>query len=198
MANVAKRMKKLRALLDIRLGPGAAILSDNVKRIHLEFATKINDGHAGARKVWRNSLPRLKYHNPAISMTINRTQDQEGPATLSIQFAAPSDSPSSTDSPAPSSSTSPSAALSGHSPSRRTETIDMKHKHESEILSKLLELTKATPYEATPDEVAELREEEDFTRRSERDRAAQAKLNETRRQERALLEAARGGAMETV
>jgi len=74
----------------------------------------------------------------------------------------------------------------------------MKHKHESEILSKLLEMTKAIPYEATPDELAELREEDDFKRSSDRDRAAQARLNETRRQEKALLEAARGGAMEAV
>jgi len=74
----------------------------------------------------------------------------------------------------------------------------MKHKHESEILSKLLELTNSKPYEATPDELAELREEEDFQRSSERDRAAQARLNETRRQEKALLEQARGGAMKAV
>lgn len=185
-------------LLDIRLGPGAAILPNDVKRIHLDFATKINDGHGGARKVWRNSLPRLKYHNPAVSMTINRTQDQEGPAILSIHFSPPSTPSSSTMPPATTSPAGPSIASSGHSPKYRVEMIDMKHKRDSEILSKLLELTKATSYEATPDELAEMREEEDFKRSSERDRTAQARLNEVRRQEKALLDAARGGAMEAV
>jgi hypothetical protein len=36
-------------LLDIRVGPGAAIISSDVKRIHLNFARKMNDGHMGPR-----------------------------------------------------------------------------------------------------------------------------------------------------
>jgi len=31
-------------------------------------------------------LPRLKYHNPVIPMTVSRTRNQAGPATLSIFF----------------------------------------------------------------------------------------------------------------
>ena len=76
------------------------------------------------------------------------------------------------------------------------KTIDMKHKHESEILSRLMELTRAMPYEASPDEEAELREVEDEKRRSERDREVQARLNEVKRQEKALLDQARGGGVE--
>lgn len=38
----------------------------------------------GPRKFWRENLPRLKYHNPAVPMIVNRTRDQDGPATLSI------------------------------------------------------------------------------------------------------------------
>lgn len=38
----------------------------------------------GPRKFWRENLPRLKYHNPAVPMVVNRTFDQEGPATLRI------------------------------------------------------------------------------------------------------------------
>ncbi|KAK3172932.1 hypothetical protein OEA41_006258 [Lepraria neglecta] len=190
--NVARRMKKLKALLDIRIGPGAAILSSDVKKIHLDFARKINDGHFGARKVWRNYLPRLKYHNPAVSMTVNRTDDQEGPATLTIHFAPPSKSTSPTASPAPASSTDPSTPPSDHNPSRRVETIDMKHKQDSEILSRLLELTKATPYEASPDELVELREVDDNKMRSDRDKKAQMRLNQIRKQEEVLLAQARG------
>lgn len=169
------------------------MLSNEIKRIHLDFAHKLNDGHYGARKVWRKFLPRLKYHNPAISMTVNRTLEQEGPATLTIFFAPPPKYSSATASPAPSSPTDPSTAPSGHAPANKIETIDMKHKHESEILSRLLELTKGMPYEASPEELAELRDLDDEKRRSERSREAQARLNEVKRREKALLDLAKGG-----
>ena len=68
----------------------------------------------------------------------------------------------------------------------------MKHKSESEILSRLLETTKAMPYEATPDELAELRDVEDYNRKSAVDKAAQSRLNQIKRQEQALLDQARG------
>ena len=125
-------------------------------------------------------------------MTVNRSYDQEGPATLTVFFAPPPRSSSTTASPAPSSSTDPSAAPSGHAPADTIATIDMKHKDESEILARLLELTKGVQYEASPDELAELRDVDDEKRRSERDREAQARLNEVKRQEKALLDLARG------
>ena len=139
-------------------------------------------------------MPRLKYHNPAISMTVNRSHNQEGPATLTVYFAPtpPPRIPSATALSAPSSSTDQSTTPSGHTFADRIATIDMKHKNESEILSRLLELTKGMPYEATPEELDELKEVDVEKRRSERDRDAQAKLNEVRRQEKALLDLARG------
>ena len=170
------------------------MLSKDVKRIHLDFAHKLNDGHFGARKVWRKYLPRLKYHNPAISMTVNRDRDQGGPAILTVFFAPPPRSSSATASPAPSSSTDAPTVPSGHALGDSIETIDMKHKHESEILSRLLELTKGMPYEATHDELAELRDADEEKKQSERDREAQARLNEVKRQEKALLDLATGGA----
>ncbi|KAF6231266.1 hypothetical protein HO173_010598 [Letharia columbiana] len=126
-------------------------------------------------------------------MTVNRTLDQEGPATLTVFFTPPPRSSSATASSAPFSSTDPSTAPSGHASGAKIETIDMKHKHESEILSRLLELTKGMPYEASPDELAELRDVDDEKRQSERDREAQARLNEIKRQEKAVLDLARGG-----
>jgi len=68
----------------------------------------------------------------------------------------------------------------------------MKHKHESEILSRLLELTGGTPYQISEEEQAELREVEDHKRASQRDREAQARLNDIKKQEKALLDQARG------
>ena len=161
-------------------------MPNNVKKIHLNFAQKADDGHYGARRVWRVYLRRLKYHNPAVSMTVKRTADQESPATLSVHFT-----PSSISS-FPTAPAAPPKTLSDHSPSKKVETIDMKHKSESEILSRLLEMTKAMPYEATPDELAELRDVEDYNRKTTKDRAAQSRLNQIKRQEQALLDQARG------
>ena len=179
--SIEKYIINILQLLDVRVGPGAAILPKNVKKIHLDFARKTDDGHYGARRVWRIYLPRLKYHNPAISMTVKRGADQEGPATLSVHFT------SSSTAPAASSQTNPDP-----SPSKKVETIDMKHQSESEILSRLLEMTRAVPYEATPDELAELRDVEDYNRKTTRDRAAQSRLNQIKKQEQALLDQARG------
>ena len=74
--------------------------------------------------------------------------------------------------------------------------IDMKHKHESDILSQLLELTKGIPYQMSPEELIEVREVEDQQRDRERDKAAQMRLNEVRRREKALLDQARENLVE--
>ena len=80
---------------------------------------------------------------------------------------------------------------SSRNPLDRVETIDMKHKHESEILAQLLELTNAHQYEITGEEQSEMRDVEDQERSGQRDREAQFKLNEVKRQEKALLDQAR-------
>ncbi|KAL9101644.1 MAG: hypothetical protein Q9163_003119 [Psora crenata] len=175
-------------LLDIRIGPGAARLPKEVKGIQLDFAHKYNDGHFGARKVWRSYLPRLKYHNPAVSMTVNRHTNQAGPSTLTIYYSHVPAAPSS----APQPSIGLSTKASGHEGEGRIETIDMKHKHESEILHMLTKLTGAVPYEPSQEEVADLEEVKENVRRSRRDSERQAGLNETKRREAALLEQARG------
>lgn len=159
-------------------------MSKDVKRIHLDFAYAIEDGHFGARKVWRKYLPRLKYHNPAISMTVHRRQDQTGPATLTVSFAPLPNS----DIPASDTSMTPSK----HLPTDRAEIIDMKHKHESEILKNLMTLTNGQQYEASPDELAELEDVDEARKRGDRDRQAQKNLNERRKQEQSLLDQARG------
>ena len=128
-------------------------------------------------------------------MTVNRTVDQEGPATLSIFFASPKYL-SATASSTHSSSKEPSTVPARYNVSDKVMTVHIKHKHESEILSQLLELTKGIPYDITPEEQGELRQVEDNKRSSERDREAQARLNEVRKQEKALLDQARGNAAE--
>ena len=163
-----------------------------MKRIHLDFAYKYNDGHLGARKVWRDYLPRLKYHNPAVSMTVNRHPEQAGHSTLTVFYAQPPRSSSTSASPSPKSFTTTSTRTSEHSVWDRMDIIDMKHKQAPEILKQLLEVTKGVSYEPSMEELAEVEEAAEDRRRRDRDKRRQQKYNEIRRQELALLEHAKG------
>ncbi|TKA69293.1 hypothetical protein B0A49_03114 [Cryomyces minteri] len=181
-------------LLAIRIGPGAAVLPKDVKRIHMQFAPKLNDGHMGPRKFWQHYLPRLKYHNPAIPMTVDRTQTQSGLATLTIFFTQPTtSSDSTTPLPAPTSSTSGDTAPSAsYAPTERTVSINMKHRTDAEILTQFMEATKATVVEATPEELEEMRELEEQGARSQRDSARSMEVNKQRKREADMLAQARG------
>ena len=128
-------------------------------------------------------------------MTVKQTIDQKGPATLSIFLASPSGSRPAT-MPLASSSIDASTISSRHDPSDRIVTIDMKHKKESEILSQILELTEGIPYQVSSEEQAELGEVEDQQRDSQRAKAAQSRLNEVKRREKAILNQARGSKVE--
>ncbi|PQE25588.1 50S ribosomal Mrp49 protein [Rutstroemia sp. NJR-2017a BBW] len=162
----------------------------------MDFAFKMNDGHFGPRKFWRNCLPRLKYHNPAIPMTVNRNHDQTGPALMTIHFTDPS-SASELSAPIssttqPSTSTAPTTPSSSGSPTTHTKEINMKHRTDSEILSQLISLTNAKLVRATPEEQRQLKELAEHKARAEKDSALSAVLNEQRRKEQAILTQARG------
>lgn len=51
-------------LLNLRMGPGAAILPPEVSQIHMDFATKTQNGHMGAKYVslWWAGLARVARH----------------------------------------------------------------------------------------------------------------------------------------
>jgi large subunit ribosomal protein MRP49 len=68
----------------------------------------------------------------------------------------------------------------------------MKHRNESEILSKLLTLTKAVPIEATREELEQIRDLEEQQRLSEQDSKRSQALNEKRKRTEAMLAQARG------
>lgn len=70
----------------IRSGFGAAVLPANVRALRLKLAHRIDDGHMGARKFWREHLPRLQYHNPGLQVQVVREQIKGGPATLTVEF----------------------------------------------------------------------------------------------------------------
>ena len=115
-------------------------------------------------------------------MTVSRHDDQEGLSELIVHYATLFDN-SAVRSP----SNTPDNTIQG-----RRDVIDMRHKHESEILDRLMELTTAVPYKASASELAEMEEVAEDNRRRQRDRERQTQLNETKRHEQSLLEQARG------
>ncbi|KAF1991342.1 hypothetical protein K402DRAFT_123339 [Aulographum hederae CBS 113979] len=211
MPSIVSRMRKLRSqLLNIRFGPGAAVLPKDVQRIHLSFAQYINGGHRGPRKFWRLYYQRLKYHNPALITTVDRDGvPQDGPATLTIFYAggetsasassatttAATSDPTSTaaaathstttpSSPAgttiPTSSLTPSTPPSPYTPTSHVLTIDCKHKQPQDILSEFLALTKAQPVIPSASEQEQLDEMKRLEEASVRDREIQARETESR------------------
>ncbi|WPH03490.1 Hypothetical protein R9X50_00637000 [Acrodontium crateriforme] len=174
MVSLPQRMRKLQEkLLSIRLGSGALLLPKEVTRINLQFAAKIDGGHMGPRKFWRNELVRLKYHNPAVSMSVDRTAKAEDPATMSIHFSSLE-------------SAEESAAA------EKVIKIDMKHRNNSEILEELIKATKAREAEPTEED----REEKRVLEEQKVASLAASKLSQEVRarvkREKELLEQARG------
>ncbi|KAK3669597.1 hypothetical protein LTR78_010535 [Recurvomyces mirabilis] len=175
MVSLPQRMRKLQTkLLAIRLGSGAVILPKDVKRIHLRFAKRIEGGHMGPRKFMQYELIRLKYHNPAVSMTVDRTALAEDAAVMSVHFTQPAED--GTD-----------AQLTD-----RVQTIDMKLRNNSEILEQLVQLTKAQPVEPTAEEIEELKDLEEQRVKGARDSARSAEVRARVKREKELLEQARG------
>ncbi|CAK1356302.1 hypothetical protein CB0940_00078 [Cercospora beticola] len=169
MVSLPQRMRKLQnRLLAIRLGPGALVLPKDVKRINLRFAPRINEGHMGPRKFWRHELVRLKYHNPSIPMTVDRTAQQDEPAVLSIHMQ-----PEGAD-------------------AEKVETVNMKNYRSSEILDALIRLTNARQVEPTEEDQEQLAKLEEQRQKSLRDSKLSQEVRARVRRERELLEQARG------
>ncbi|AEO71639.1 b9124158-759d-4bed-ba1a-1b9ce1a4c226 [Thermothielavioides terrestris] len=189
MVGIGRRMNKLNALVKIRTGPGAAVLPRDVTRIHMEFAHKINGGHMGPRKFWREALPRLKYWNPAVPMVVNRTRDQEGPATLTLYFREPGASLQS-DVPQPSSSTEGLAKAPAPAEGERIVTIDMKNRRSEAILKEFLDKSGAVAVKTSPQDEVLIREIADREAQAAIDREVMRKRNEEiKREQRRLAQA---------
>jgi large subunit ribosomal protein MRP49 len=129
-------------------------------------------------------------------MTINRTTDQKGPATMTIHFADPitaENTPLAESSTTTSqTSSAPVAKSTPIAPAERTATINMKHRHESQILSQLLAITKALPIEPTEEELEQIRELREQQRLSEQDSKRSHAVNAKRKRTEAMLAQARG------
>lgn len=192
----------------MRNGPGAAKLPTNVTKIHLEFAQRLNDGHMGGRKFWQENLPRLKYHNPEVPMIVNRTQEQTGPATLSIYMsgeapqqpaqiegptgAAPKRAVATTDAWRNiASSTTGTARAPPPADGETVVTINMKHVQSVEILRQFLEKTGATEVEPSTEDQEEMARLLELQERAVHDKEVQKRYREKIKSEKRLLERAR-------
>ncbi|KAF4450977.1 hypothetical protein F53441_5968 [Fusarium austroafricanum] len=199
MRSLGERFNKLRRLVSLRCGPGAAILPPEVARIHMDFATSFKNGHMGAKKFWLENLPRLKYHNPSVPMIVNRHNRNNKKPILSVYLRKPD-----TSTPAPTARSQPASSrnnLSKATPPDADEkiiTVDMHEKHSSHILEYVLAETRAVPIKPTKEEIRELQELDAMARQAEVDRARVRSLREEKKREEDMLKRARaaGGVAE--
>lgn len=179
----------------------------------MEFAYKLKDGHFGPRyvaqrkmgtqsliendrKFWHLYMPRLKYHNPAVSMTVKRVDKQDGPALMTIHFtdaeSAANTGPAVSSTTQPHTSSAPVSTSISAAPTERTATINMKHRHSTEILSQFMALTKAKALEPTAKDLELAQEVEERKMQTEKDSKQSALVNEARKKKEAMLAQARG------
>jgi large subunit ribosomal protein MRP49 len=167
-------------------------------------------------------LPRLKYHNPAVRMTVSRSAEQSKPAIFSIYFRQPegpnqaqqlpsskSHDVVSSSEEARSATTTPFKPLErgdgvvkyvidkntpGANPTLPEEivTINMKHRNEEDILKEFMAITKAVQVEPTPGELETLQELADLDERSRIDHAKNQEVKDAIKREQNMLKQARG------
>lgn len=118
-------------------------------------------------------------------MTVNRTQDQLGPATMTLLYKS-----------AASSTVSSNMQQQNPSTEERTEVIDMKHKNETEILQEFMAKTAAMEIKATAEDIQEAKDMEEANAKSAVERARMKTYYDKQKQEEALLRQARASVAE--
>ncbi|KAL7923004.1 mitochondrial ribosomal protein L51 [Trichoderma austrokoningii] len=190
MRSLGERLNLLRKLINIKCGPGAAILPSEVTRIHMDFAISLKGGHMGARKFWQEYLPRLKYHNPSIPMIVNRHDQNQQPPTMSI-YLRNSDAASSEPPAQPSSSRTNLSKAQPPTADERVVHIDMAGKHSSHILEFFMAETRAVPLQPTTEEITEMQALETLRKNAEVDRERVRQLRLEKKREEDMLKRAR-------
>ncbi|KUM58674.1 hypothetical protein ACN42_g8488 [Penicillium freii] len=185
-------------MLQTKIGTGAAILPNlasaskefpAVTRLHLTYARKIDQGHAGARHFWRNCLPRLKYHNPGVPMTVTQTSNQQGPAALTIYFAERAGSAATAlanekkviDELAP----APEA-------NEQSAVLDIKNRTYEQIWDRVQAMTNAKVVPANSEDIALSEELAEIKKRSGPDRQRVQAIRQAKKDQERMLAEARG------
>lgn len=187
-------------VLNVRVGPGAAVLPTPpsatpefpaITRLHLTYARKIYNGHQGARHFWRNCLPRLKYHNPSIPMTVKQTEEQEGPAALTIYFAEKLSNAASV-----SNNSNKSAVDDKYAPAagetEKKAVVDVRDLDFKKIWDKVRVMTGAKEVEASNAEEEEVKKLERMRVQSEKDRERNLSIRQAKKDQERMLQEARG------
>jgi large subunit ribosomal protein MRP49 len=143
------------------------------------------------RKFWREMLPRIKYRNPSIPISIARHSDPDGPSLLNIYTRT--QTPQTTSQPASTSAATPNPQSTlVPDTSKPTHTLNIRDMQESEILDALVKTIDVEQIQPTEQEQAELRDMEEQMERSERDRTEVREKLLKERREQELLRMARG------
>lgn len=125
-------------------------------------------------------------------MTVDRTENFEGPALMTVHFNEDSTSPDATPTTTTDTSTVPTDTTSAPA-STRTEIINMKHRQSSEILTNLMKLTKATPVEPSKEDIELGKRLAEEIAEADADRIRSKKDHAEKKRQQALLNAARTG-----
>lgn len=129
-------------------------------------------------------------------MTVNRTSNQEGPALMTIHFTTASEAantkPPISTTASQDLSVAPVAPPTPVPETERIVQINLKHRHESEILSALMTETKAKALEPTAEDKELMRTLEEARKLNEANSARSKAVNDKRRAQEAVLAQARG------
>jgi large subunit ribosomal protein MRP49 len=156
------------------------------------FGRLLGEGFANKsaryRKFWRVILPRLKFRNPSVPMTVYREQNPAMEAMLSIYFA--SKTPGST-TPASIDASQETTSSDGN-PGQKVINIDMKNKTHEQIWEEVRKATNAMEIPPSPEEL-QVQEEikqykADFQEYAEKWR----QYNAAKKRDEMLLKQARG------
>ena len=120
-------------------------------------------------------------------MIVNRTDDQEGPATLTLYFRDDGAPPAKGDLTQPSSTLDGTSKAPEPGPGERTVVMEVKGLHSDVILKEFMSQTNAVNVNLTPQEEIELEDLKELRRRGEVDRKITKKENEAIRREKARL-----------
>jgi large subunit ribosomal protein MRP49 len=147
--------------------------------------------HTLSRKFWREMLPRIKYRNPSVPISITRHNDPDGPSLLHIYTRTNPATQSPSTSAPPSATPNPQTTLVPDT-SPPTHTLNIRDQEESQILEALVKTIGATEIQPTEQEKLEMAELAEFKERSEKDRIEVREKLLKERREQELLKLARG------
>jgi large subunit ribosomal protein MRP49 len=136
-------------------------------------------------------LPRIKYRNPSVPISVARHNDPDGPSLLHIYTRT--QTPQTTSQPTSTSAATPNPQTTlVPDTSKPTHTLNIRDMQESEILDALVKTINVEQIQPTEQEQLELREMAEQSERSERDRTEVREKLLKERREQELLKLARG------